>query len=647
MSSPDPDWRDSPDDANVSESPVVAPPVSPRKRRRSSSAGSTSSRKRVSTSRYHDAYRLLFNHLVRTTTGQGNIDESSARISQYGASIWTASEKSAFFSAIDKLGKDNLPGIAKAVGTKSIPEIRQFLLLLHDAFFDQTDKRAKSRFNLSLQDIPAALEIGVACERQLEAAGDTLAMMQERFEATQEQRRYGEHWLITPDLADQIELAVRGSYASLPADNEGDHVRLDGANDAALLQEIPEAQLLIPKTLLELSQNVFMNPSPATVYPWAHWTELVSELATEPSMYRTAFRDFHTLVLSLTKRLMQTALIQATSRIRSQGWRAKKGVLLYVRERDVHTAADLLGLKKTRRQYWRDVPRRCRLNVWQGKWRKRRQFTWDEVERTLDSLETRATPLGSDTDTPGPDSEAEDENFKSRATRSGTPLPQPGQVIGIDSNSDHSDTAMVDPDSDMGQQSEQDSEVSSLHVTEDEESLYDSSEDELQALEGFDQDMSREEERKLWHILRNTSMDGQTPAEPEIKFEEGNRKGSHRKRMEQADDWRTWTHFHAEWEEFRIPVSSTNFLANQMSPSPAHVWAATEDQDTDNGTETGWSSAGRISKRKPLLPTSEELPLRDARTYAAIQGRTPFCEERDVESDASQDDAKSPTLSIE
>src|SRR5207248_3573267 len=82
-----------------------------------------------------------------------------------------------------------------------------------------------------------------------------------------------------------------------------------------ILHHVPEAKLLKPVMLLQLSKHFFMNPSPTVPYPWPHWTELTSDFATEPSMYRTALKDFYAITVSLTKRLVQTAVIQATSRI--------------------------------------------------------------------------------------------------------------------------------------------------------------------------------------------------------------------------------------------------------------------------------------------------------------------------------------------
>ncbi|KAK3201350.1 hypothetical protein GRF29_185g638346 [Pseudopithomyces chartarum] len=640
MSSSVSEYKESPSPSLEPASPVS----SPRKRRRSSSADSARSRKRaVLTGPYNDAYRLLYNDFVHTLTDTSD-DCGPWKTSQLGASIWSSSEKEAFFTALDRLGKDNLPGLAAAVPTKSILEIRRFLIFLEDAALERAGKR-----DVTLEEIPAATEVSVVCERQLDAAADTLATMQARFEGTQEQKRYGQNWLITSALANEIEVAAKDMRASLPA--SGDEVDvMDVTSDSPIFQEIPEARLLNPKAFLELSRNVFMNPSANTSYPWPNWQDLVSEDITEPCLYRTAFTDFHTLTVSITKRIMQTALFQATSRIRSQGWRTTKGVKLFVRARDVRTALDLLRMKKSRKQYWPYVPRRCRLRVTHGKYRKLRVFPWDEVERILESTEyTAFTPLDSGTDTEGPISDAEQQAFKRRAARSGTPLPPARQ-----SSSEDSETNLMDLEekaapednadeegieSETYPQSEDGEELSDGRETAAEESSCDSTDAEEEGLEALDQETSRQEERKLWAVVGNMPEDL-------LKAESEERLGKipRREIKDLRQDWREWTEYHAEWREFRDPVPHASFINNRKSASPTHVWDPATDYETDFATDTGRSSGGEGRNRKSQ---PKELPLRDPRSYAALRGRQSYAAELDVASDSTEDDADVPAQSIE
>jgi hypothetical protein len=91
---------------------------------------------------------------------------------------------------------------------------------LQDAAAKQDDAK------VTLRDIPAAIELGHVCDQKLEDAADALAWYQEKFEAAQEQERYGEYWLITPSIAEEIEDAMNGNSVaptpSRPASASGD-----------------------------------------------------------------------------------------------------------------------------------------------------------------------------------------------------------------------------------------------------------------------------------------------------------------------------------------------------------------------------------------------------------------------------------------
>lgn len=183
----------------------------PRKRRRLASTDSSRRRNHKELRRtniedkYNDDYRVLFNEHVALAASRLEVDDSARHHSkQIGSSVWSSKEQAVFFAALARLGRDDTAGMARAIGTKSDPETRDFLLSLQDAAVKQGDAR------LTLRDIPAAIELGEQCDRQLEYAADALAWYQERLEAALEQERYGEYWLITPQVAAEIEDAVNG-----------------------------------------------------------------------------------------------------------------------------------------------------------------------------------------------------------------------------------------------------------------------------------------------------------------------------------------------------------------------------------------------------------------------------------------------------
>jgi RNA polymerase I-specific transcription initiation factor RRN5 len=187
-------------------------PDSPRKRPRLRSTEPSrvpkhdQRRKSHAGARYSDDYRVLFNGYVAQAATRFDDDESTLLYSkQVGSSVWSPTEQAVFFAAIERLGKDNVPGIAGAIGSKTPTQVRDHVLMLQDAATKQGDAK------LTLRDIPAAIEVGYACENRLEEAGDALAWFQERLEASLEQERYGEYWLITPAIAESIEHDYNGS----------------------------------------------------------------------------------------------------------------------------------------------------------------------------------------------------------------------------------------------------------------------------------------------------------------------------------------------------------------------------------------------------------------------------------------------------
>jgi RNA polymerase I-specific transcription initiation factor RRN5 len=194
-------------------------PDSPRKRRRLGSVLAPSQLRKHDVLRrhdveanYNDAYRLLFNEHVTHAASRFDVSAAVQHYSkQVGSVLWSATEQAVFFAALERLGQDDVAGIARAVGSKTVAETRDFLTRLQDAAAAQGDAK------LTLRDIPAAVEIGHACNQQLDRAGDALAWYQERLEASQEQERYGDYWLITPSIAEEIEAAVNGVPRSRPA----------------------------------------------------------------------------------------------------------------------------------------------------------------------------------------------------------------------------------------------------------------------------------------------------------------------------------------------------------------------------------------------------------------------------------------------
>ncbi|CAO2653491.1 Nn.00g029020.m01.CDS01 [Neocucurbitaria sp. VM-36] len=212
-------------------------PNTPRKRRRLESVDPSRIRKYYLEGKYNDAYRVLFNEDVSHAAARFDAGSQSYQhyATQIGSSIWSCKEQTTLFAALERLGRDDIPGIASAIGTKSIPETHEVLLLLQDAATRQGDAK------VTLRDIPAAIEVGNECSEQLDIAGEALAWYQETFEASQEQERFGDYWLITPVIAESIEdiFAGRTRAISSPPASEPESPRR-GGNVVAGYEEITD-----------------------------------------------------------------------------------------------------------------------------------------------------------------------------------------------------------------------------------------------------------------------------------------------------------------------------------------------------------------------------------------------------------------------
>ncbi|KAF2731490.1 hypothetical protein EJ04DRAFT_408586, partial [Polyplosphaeria fusca] len=568
---------------------------------------------------YNDSYRVLFNDVIESASrrfvSSSSLDPPRAQI---GASKWSVEEKALFFAALDRLGRDNTPGIAQAIGSKSVAEVQELILVLQDAASSHGNTK------VTLRDVEAAFELSHTCSERLELAGEALAWYQERFEAKEEQDRYGDYWLITPEIAEQLEDAVRAaavpsaSSSPLPegGNSRGKRPAADPIEIPSILRDIPEGRLLCLQTMLDLSSSLFMNSSPTLDFPFPHWSTLVSPFAQSPSMFRTAVNDLHTLVVSITRRLVQATVIQATSRIRANDWRTKKGVFPLVQPRDVVTAVDILGLPRNGRERWKGVARRCGLRVRDGKMRRHegRDLDWDEVEEALSSTGGTKSIDESGDDTPG--SSSTGGAFQDRAARSGTPLPV-GRFLTSESDDDGPDQNSDAGASSADESSASSSSLSSLasNVGKRSDQSAEGNENVAQTLEDFDMQASRAEESHLWNLLGTPPPNStllKHEEEQEVADPAGETLGMPK------DDWRAWTEYKAEWEMFDTPVPIANFRANQSTKHPTMAELTRGIKRASTSGNESMVESGR-ARRKRQKRTQAELPIRGARAYAALQ----------------------------
>ncbi|KAF2998948.1 hypothetical protein E8E13_006741 [Curvularia kusanoi] len=680
----------SPQQSRISSRQQSYTPDTPRKRRRIESVEPSRVRKYYLEGKYNDAYRTLFNEDVTRTAARFTPAEhvgSQHYTTQYGASTWSAEEQATLFVALERLGKDDVAGIAKAVGTKSIPETSELLLLLKQAAVKKRD------LGLAMHDIPAAVEVGQDCTEELDVMAEALAWYQEQWEVAEEQKRYGDHWLITPSIAEDIEMAINGpsravsTQPATPAEPETPRIgpgiagscerckrqkircdrKIPCTNCARMkkqvvceykpskrtplsvdptpqpsesrqaaesvplpateiqpqiLQAIPQASLLHAQNMLLLSRDLFMNRSPEIPSPWPHWSVYASEQVPEPSIIRTCFNDFHALAVSVTKRLMQTAIIQATSRLRSQRRRSKKGVMPFVKTRDVLSAIDVLGLKRNGRSRWTGVARRCSVRVVDEqrttRFRiKQREISWDQAEQILGLYDAVTTNSGLQSMASATDSENE-EGFRRRAARHGTPLPMEQLSLSKFESDLESDIESGDiaDESDSMPSDGTDEELQDAveeDVTDRSSSLEPEDAAQLQprrkqTLEQFDQEARRQEEEALSTRL------GFTVAVKDEKLDgyafEDDCGDAPEPLLTTADDWRDWTEYRATWEQYPTAVPLAKFIANQK-PLP---------QPPTTRTALGSDSSTAEQRHRKTASGTIELKPQNPQDYAAMLG---------------------------
>ncbi|GJC88275.1 RNA polymerase I-specific transcription initiation factor rrn5 [Colletotrichum liriopes] len=328
---------------------------------------------------FNNNYLNLLNGDIGDATNMAVDGDEDLPPSQIGLTLWTPYEKKVFFEALSRLGKDNIRGIADRIRSKSEVEVRQYIVLLEDAIERRGQEQEGGLKSLKPAEYPAAVEMSLACCHALDEAADALSFRQERHEELAEQKKWGGCWNINLELARRI---------------EGDHGR---EKDAKFVSDhgLGFTELLRVKNFVRLPERIFMNASHAE----NNW-QFVSE--EPPTIRATALQDFHSLLVSITKRLVLTTLFVAESRIRGKR-RVEPSTRNLVRRKDVEAAVASLGMKHNSDEFWAKCARRLRLEVWDSEEEDKEEepMAYDRVESILrhdsDAFEDTATEERSST----------------------------------------------------------------------------------------------------------------------------------------------------------------------------------------------------------------------------------------------------------
>lgn len=283
-------------------------------------------------------------------------DDIALPPSQLGLTYWSELEKKQFFEALSRLGKHDLCGIAERIGTKSPVEVKHYLRVLHEAVAARRSHDRRSFLEFS--EYPAAVELTPQCCHAQEEAADAVSIKQEGRENQREEDKWQEYWDITPKIAAALE-------------------KKDQEEEVA--PNLAFAKLFHTSRWLKLSDRMFMN----STMPGNNWRNIDDR---PPSMWATALDDFHSLALSVTRRLVQTTLFISMSRIRAKS-ELIPGTRNIVRKKDVEAAIASLGLAHNSNDMWIKSARRLRLNVYENPPDRHDEheepMTYDEVEADL------------------------------------------------------------------------------------------------------------------------------------------------------------------------------------------------------------------------------------------------------------------------
>lgn len=193
-------------------------------------------------------YVELLNEDIHLFAARGELIGTSApstykrrRSRMIMGSVWTGDEQATFFKQLPAIGKDNLPELARRIGTKSIVECRAYLKALQDGREDDVGfPGLPQMYNLnplvSAKDIPAAVELSDECVKALEENADFLERRTREHEERAEKAKWGDTWLLDSITAEHIEYLYRNK-------------RIKEVHAIA-----PEAELLNVDQMLDLSE---------------------------------------------------------------------------------------------------------------------------------------------------------------------------------------------------------------------------------------------------------------------------------------------------------------------------------------------------------------------------------------------------------
>lgn len=473
---------------------------------------------------YNEGYRQLYNETVNEIVREPPSDHQELLPpSQIGITMWSSEEKDSFFTALAKKGRGNLPGIADSIGTKSEFEVHVYIKLLQDAVVRQHLHSPRNHL-FDVSAAPAAFEVSPECSAALELSADTLSVIQKKAEVKCEKKEHHDMWLLNRKI---------GRWASLC-------LRQGVKGEKEVQERLAAAKLLDLEAFLKLSTEIFMNSNQDD----GNWREYCAK-GEKPSIRFTAFADFHRMVISITKRLIQTSLFLAMSRRRATttpNFTPKQAV----RKQDIVAALNVLGMKHNSRRFWTGVARRCALDVYDdddddddnGEEAIHRSLSFSEVEKRLSQGGIKDKDNGHGIHNT-------EETKKTTATRSSISPSSPSSSSSSSSSTPPNPRNHPPPNNLNDLSSPQNPPSSPSPSPPNTPSPSDQDSDPDIYAEALDKKASTYEEQRLWTLLNQEPPEPLHPDAipiPRAPPREREKKG------DKLDDWRAWTDYVPEWE---------------------------------------------------------------------------------------------------
>ncbi|KIV97901.1 hypothetical protein PV10_01601 [Exophiala mesophila] len=487
--------------------------------------------------RFRGFYRDQYLDLYKSTyeSAERHFESQQLPSTQLGVVYWNSDEKARLYEGLTRKGRHDLPALSRFVGTKSVLEIAAYLDWIKQQETDRQLFERRTR-NISQADIPAAIEIGVECEEHLNKAADALSAFQEHFDYAAGQRS-NRLWLIDKEKATGLDAACE----KLDKDPFGPQDVSEDASSGS------KTELFHLAKFLELSEKIFMVEELNNA---AEIQDVILETGETPSMTVDVVNDLYDIVVNLTRRLIQSILFLAQSRLKATTTAQSQSSQL-VRHEDVIAAANILKMEENSWDYWKRLPKRRGLAVFETAARMKRKGTkamsYGEVEEALSGRRLRmwesSSPSSAYSISPNPSKGApsDDDNDQPHysADREDEELETSDEGV---TNSDYDDSNDSD-ETDVDSQSNMEEEIQPQSRPTPLQRLERLQEEESEYLERIDQEERQRDETKIFELL---GIKSERPVKMETPVAVMGRPKVLRKTAEDIQGWSAI--YQAEWE---------------------------------------------------------------------------------------------------